>query len=426
MDDGRPVRGMLFLGAFLWNMCNGMLFVLTPLFGVSLGLSVLDIGSLVGLPYLMTIVMRFVGGAFADRYGEHRMLQVCYSLNVLAAAGLYMAGGFFSLMLSSALANLSRSMFWVPAQSMASQLSSRDPGKMLGQLSAANYTGQLLGLALGGILAGWLGYGTTFILVALASVVGMLLGFALPPIRLKPGGRTVWQITVRMSRRLVERRTWLLISSSCAAAVPLGITQSIYPVYMSDLSFSAGWISVVIAVRSLGPVVIGLALGSDITIEREKLFYALSMGGTRSLHPRQRVDRRMAAVGSLHHRSWHGGRNRGPAQSGPGRGSQSSQRPLRGHGEHRTRVEHGAHGPSVAPGLGRRCLGVRGHVPRHRVFLSAHCHGDSPGISGSALEVSAGVFSTPDGEPLSRSKNPRQPVLTGAPQVNIRYCGNDG
>ena len=279
MDDGRPARGMLFLGALLWNMCNGMLFVLTPLFGVSLGLSVLDIGSLIGLPYLLTIVMRFVGGAFADRYGEHRMLQVCYSLNVLAAAGLYMAGGFFSLMLSSALANLSRSMFWVPAQSMASQLSSRDPGKMLGQLSAANYTGQLLGLSLGGILAGWLGYGTTFILVALASVAGMLLGFALPPIRLKPGGRTVWQITVGMSRRLVERRTWLLISSSCAAAVPFGITQSIYPVYMSDLSFSAGWISVVIAVRSLGPVVIGLALGSDITIEREKLFYALGMGG---------------------------------------------------------------------------------------------------------------------------------------------------
>ena len=279
MDDGRPVRGMLFLGAFLWNMCNGMLFVLTPLFGVSLGLSVLDIGSLVGLPYLMTIVMRFVGGAFADRYGEHRMLQVCYSLNVLAAAGLYMAGGFFSLMLSSALANLSRSMFWVPAQSMASQLSSRDPGKMLGQLSAANYTGQLLGLALGGILAGWLGYGTTFILVASGIHRQHAARICAPP---DP-------VETRRPHRVADHREdepavgraahWLLISSSCAAAVPLGITQSIYPVYMSDLSFSAGWISVVIAVRSLGPVVIGLALGSDITIEREKLFYALSMGG---------------------------------------------------------------------------------------------------------------------------------------------------
>ncbi len=277
--DGRPVRGVLFLGALLWNMCNGMLFVLTPLFGVSLGLSVLDIGSLVGLPYLMTLVMRFVGGAFADRYGEHRMLQACYALNVLAAVALCMASGFFSLMLSSALANLSRSMFWVPAQSMASQLDSINPGRMLGQLSAANYTGQLLGLAFGGILAGWLGYGPTFILVALACVASMLLGFALPPIRLDMGGRTVWQVTVEMSRRLVERRTWLLLSSSCAAAVPFGITQSIYPVYMSGLDFPEGWISVVIAVRSVGPVVIGLAFGSEITIEREKLFYALGMGG---------------------------------------------------------------------------------------------------------------------------------------------------
>lgn len=279
MDDGRPVRGALFLGALLWNMCNGMLFVLTPLFGVALGLSVLDIGSLVGLPYLVTIVMRFVGGAFADRYGEHRMLQACYSINVLAAAALCMASGFFSLMLSSALANLSRSLFWVPAQSMASQLSRRNPGKMLGQLSAANYTGQLLGLSLGGILAGWLGYATTFVLVALTCVIGMLLGFALPAIRSKPEGRTVWQVTVGMSRRLIERRTWLLLTSSCAAAVPFGITQSIYPVYMSGLSFPEGWISVVIAVRSIGPVVIGLALGSEITIAREKVFYAVSMGG---------------------------------------------------------------------------------------------------------------------------------------------------
>ena len=279
MDDRRPVRGALFLGALLWNMCNGLLFVLTPLFGVSLGLSVLDIGSLVGLPYLLTIVMRFVGGAFADRYGEHRMLQACYSLNVLAAVALCMAAGFLSLMLSSALANLSRSMFWVPAQSMASQLSSRNPGRMLGQLSAANYVGQLLGLALGGILAGWLGYGPTFVLVTVACVIAMLLGFALPPIRLIPGGRTVWQTTVGMSRRLIERRTWLLLTSSCAAAVPLGITQSVYPVYMSGLGFAEGWISVVIAVRSIGPVVIGLALGSEITIEREKAFYAVSMGG---------------------------------------------------------------------------------------------------------------------------------------------------
>jgi len=190
-----------------------------------------------------------------------------------------MASGFMSLMLSSGLANLSRSMFWVPAQSMASQLSVQNPGKMLGQLSAANYTGQLLGLSLGGILASSLGYAPTFALVALACVVCMLLGFVLPAVQRKRGGRTVWKITLEMSQRLTERRTWLLLSSSFAAAVPFGITQSVYPVYMSSLSFSEGWISVVIAVRSIGPVVIGLALGSEIGIARERYFYAASIAG---------------------------------------------------------------------------------------------------------------------------------------------------
>ena len=393
MNNGRPVRGTLFAGALLWNMCNGMLFVLTPLFGVTLGLSVLDIGSLVGLPYLFTLVMRFVGGAFADRYGEHRMLQVCYSLNVLAAVSLCLAGGFLSLMLSSGLANLSRSMFWVPAQSMASQLSVRNPGKMLGQLSAANYIGQLLGLALGGILASWLGYPLTFILVTLASVLGMLLGFALPPIRSKLGARSVWQVTVGMSRRLIERRTWLLLSSSCAAAVPFGITQSIYPVYMSGLSFPEGWISVVIAVRSVGPVVIGLALGTKITIAREKVFYAISMGGSAFAFSRRR-GAAACCCWRLHRRPGHGGGGGRSAQSGPGGGPEPGERPVGRHGGHGTGLEHRAHGPAAGPGVGRRQLGLRPHVPGRRLLLSVAGIRDAPDIQDFALTISV-VISEP-------------------------------
>ena len=135
----------LFASCLLWNMANGMLFVVTPLYAMTLGLSLLDISALVGLPYLATIVFRFLGGAIADRFGEHRMLQGCYLFNTLGALVLSLATGFGSLLGSSALANLSRSTFWVPAQSMASQLSRGDPGKWLGRLSAANYTGQLLG-----------------------------------------------------------------------------------------------------------------------------------------------------------------------------------------------------------------------------------------------------------------------------------------
>jgi len=260
-------------------MCNGMLFVLVPLYGVTLGLSLFDISALVGLPYLATILIRFLGGAIADRSGEHRMLQGCYLCNTLAALGLSLATGFFSLLVSSALANFSRSTFWVPAQSMASQLSSNNPGRGLGYLSAANYSGQLLGLSLGGVFAGLLGYFATFLILNALTLLCVVLGFALPAIEKKPTGRSVWQITMAMGRRLCRAHTWLVISASGGAAVPFALTQSVYPVYMTQLNFPEQWIGPAVALRSLGPVLTGLVLGPFITIQREKRLYAMGMAG---------------------------------------------------------------------------------------------------------------------------------------------------
>lgn len=269
----------LFASCLLWNMCNGMLFVVTPLYAMTLGLSLLDISALVGLPYLATLLIRFLGGAIADRFGEHRMLQGCYLFNTFGALVLWFATGFGSLLSSSALANLSRSTFWVPAQSMASQLSRGNAGKGLGRLSAANYTGQLLGLSLGGVLAGLLGYFATFVVLNALTLLCLLLGFVLPAVARKPGGRGVWQITLTMARRLGQSHTWLVISASAAAAVPFAMTQSVYPVYMAQLNFPDQWIGPAIAIRSVGPVLTGLVLGPWITIRRQRLLYAMGMAG---------------------------------------------------------------------------------------------------------------------------------------------------
>lgn len=269
----------LYGSCLLWNLSNGMLFVLTPLYGVTLGFSLLEIGTLVSLPYMGTIVIRFVGGAISDRFGEHWMLQACYVLNCLAAFALALATGFFSLLLSTALANLSRSTFWVPAQSLASQVSPRNPGRTLGRLSAANYTGQLLGLSLAGVFAGLLGYRVSFLLLNVLMLLCLLVGFLVPLVRTKPRGRELWQITLGMAKRLARKQTWLVISSSAAAAVPFSLTQSVYPVYMTELEFPEQWIGVAVAARSVGPVFTGLLLGSLITMRRQRLLYGLGMAG---------------------------------------------------------------------------------------------------------------------------------------------------
>jgi len=149
----------------LWNLTNGMMMILVPLFALSLGFSVLKIGSVIALPVFMLLGIRFVGGALCDRFGERLFLQLCYLLSVLSVILLLQAKGFGSLLLSQAVANFSRSIFWTASQSLATQLPGPSVGKRLGHLSAWNHVGNLLGISIGGALAAFLGYYGSFLVL---------------------------------------------------------------------------------------------------------------------------------------------------------------------------------------------------------------------------------------------------------------------
>ena len=69
----------------------GMLQVLVPLYALSLGFSIIKISSLVSLPVLVELVVRFGGSAISDRFGERRVLQICFLLMALSGATLLLA-----------------------------------------------------------------------------------------------------------------------------------------------------------------------------------------------------------------------------------------------------------------------------------------------------------------------------------------------
>src|ERR1041384_2214859 len=74
----------LYASGFCWNVCMGALQVLVPLSGLSLGYSIVTISSLVSLPVLIELVVRFGGSAFSDRFGERRTLRACFLMMGLA------------------------------------------------------------------------------------------------------------------------------------------------------------------------------------------------------------------------------------------------------------------------------------------------------------------------------------------------------
>ncbi|HEY2988365.1 MAG TPA: MFS transporter, partial [Candidatus Binatia bacterium] len=269
----------LYISGALWNICMGMLQVLVPLYALSLGFSIVTISSLVSLPVLVELVVRFGGSALSDRFGERRVLQICFLLMALSGATLLMADRYIHLALAQAFAFCSRSTFWTSIQSLGSQLPGGNLGKKLGRLYAWNCGGGLVGLSAGGAVLALLGFENAFILLTCAAVFCVTLSLLFPRIEPKPSGRNFWAITRGIGQFLGYRHIWLGISVSFAAALPSTVGQSLYPLYLASLRYEEQWIGLLISFRVLGPVVIGLALASFITISRQKGIYALGMAG---------------------------------------------------------------------------------------------------------------------------------------------------
>jgi len=274
------VNLLLFYGTTaLWNLTNGMVMILVPLYALSLGFSVLKIGSVIALPVLMMFGIRFVGGVLCDRFGERLVLQLCYLMSVLSVILLLQAKGFGSLFLSQTVANFSRSIFWTAAQSLATQIPGPSVGKRLGHLSAWNHGGNLVGISIGGTLAAFLGYYGSFLVLTGVSVSCVLLGLFLPHVERKPSGRTVWQITAGIGRFIRYPQVWVGIFASFAAALPSALTQSLFPVYLSQLNYGEQWIGITVSGRGVGTVAIVLILGPLITAPRLMGFFVLGTAG---------------------------------------------------------------------------------------------------------------------------------------------------
>lgn len=269
----------LYSSAALWNVCMGMLQVLVPLYALSLGFSIIKISSLVALPVLVESVVRFGGSAMSDRFGERRALRICFFLMALVGATLLLAQNYVHLLLAQSLAFCSRSIFWISIQALGSQLPGSDPGKKLGRLYAWNHGGGLVGLSVGGVILALLGFHKAFLLLTLLALFCVVLSLAFPKVEPKPHGRNLWQIARGIGRFLGYRHIWLTVSVSFAAAVPATLSQSIYPVYLAYLDYQEQWIGLLVSLRTLGPLTIGLLLGSFITVSRQKGIYALGMVG---------------------------------------------------------------------------------------------------------------------------------------------------
>jgi MFS family permease len=269
----------LYASGALWNICMGMAQILIPLYALSLDFSIIKISSLVSLAVLVELIVRFVGSAISDRFGERRVLQICFLLIALSGSVLLLAHHYIHLLLAQMLAFCSRSTFWTSIQSLGSQLPGSHLGKKMSKLYVWNCAGGLVGFSLGGIILAQLGFHQAFALLTALAVVCLLLTLAFPSVEPKPSGRSILEISRGIGTFLCRRHIWLVVLASFGAALPTSLGQSVYPVYFAFLDYREQSIGFFLSFRALGPVIVGLASGSFIAISRQRGIYALGMAG---------------------------------------------------------------------------------------------------------------------------------------------------
>ena len=158
-----------------------------PLIGESLGIGTGLLGTLVSAYSLMVGIFAIIAGPFSDRWGRRRILLAGSGLMTLALLAHVLVQGYASFLLVRVLAGVAGGIL---SGSAVSYIGDAFPyerrGWATGWVMSGTAFGQILGIPMGVVLAGSLGFRIPFLFFALTMAGALVLVFRFlpqPPVR---------------------------------------------------------------------------------------------------------------------------------------------------------------------------------------------------------------------------------------------------
>jgi MFS family permease len=255
-----------FLSSLAWNVALGMTYILVPLYARSLGMSGVQIGTLISLPVIVQIGFTLIGGALADRIGGKNMAMAACIMTGISGVAFMASSGFASMLAAQFIMVIARAIFWPATWSLASQLPGHS-GKQMGRLNAFTNAGQIAGTAAAGFIIGHAGFGFGFGAMAAAGFAALALNqmYRIPGAAPRAQGESVFN-TYRVLFRMRAIRYAIL----CAyiAALPVALSFSFYPILLVDQGFASDVTGTLMSLRAVGGIVAGFIAGHFITHTR--------------------------------------------------------------------------------------------------------------------------------------------------------------
>jgi len=269
----------LYAIGFLFNMVFSLTAIIIPLYGLSVGYSATEIGILLSVPGAFQIVLRMFTGIFSDRFGEKKMLVFTHCLIIISALIFYFHLGFLTLVVFQILLGTSRAIFWPTSQSYASRISS-ESSAILGRVHSFNEAGKISGI----MFAGWaivsIGYLTTFRLISVIGILGLLVNWGMKSIPLATGKRAPINNFVSSFINLAKiRPLQLALITSFFAGLLSALCQSFLPIWLKGLGNSEFLISGIVTAYMVGSLLAGRLYANVLGRLHFPLLLQLSLGG---------------------------------------------------------------------------------------------------------------------------------------------------
>ncbi len=246
-----------YLSTFAWNFAHGLVNVLVPLYSLELGMSGVEIGSLLALPIFLQFVFNLVGGAYVDRVGARNMLHASCIAVTLAAVIFLESTGYAGMLVGYTLFVMSRASFWPANYALGSRLPG-DRGRNMGFLNSLSNIGQIAGTALAGMMIWALGFKLSFWITAVSGLAAFLLTstIAAP----SPTKATTAGAFAAYRTLAVQRPMYFAMACAYLSVLPFTVVASFGAILLVQIGYESGPTGWLLTLRAIGAIFAGMAL----------------------------------------------------------------------------------------------------------------------------------------------------------------------
>ena len=254
-------RNLLFLSLALmaWGAGEGMWLLFQPLYLEDLGASPVLIGVVYGLGGLSMVAAQLPAGYLSDRFGRRTLLIAAWSLGTLAIWIMALANDLPTFIVGSTLYGLT-GFVAVPLNGYATAArGSLSVGRAVTLVSAMYNLGVIPGPVLGGLVGDLWGLRANFFISGLFSLVStlLLLFIQAQPVEARSPGSSRSGLRETLNPRFAHFLGIVLIVMFCLY-LPQPLSQNFLE---NQHGLALKQIGVLVAVRSLGVVLLNLTLG---------------------------------------------------------------------------------------------------------------------------------------------------------------------